>query len=160
MHNVQFKHQERPVISDTPSLDMDGVFHIIERKGGLVCKFYGCWNKENAIAFSLSFKECITKNYQFKKWGLVKDIGDWRQVSDEAVEVLEELISWAEEHGQVANAYIYEGELSFEVFSSMCAKELLSKVHYKKFNEIETGLVWLKNLGFNLINVHTLRPAL
>ncbi len=155
MHNLQYKLEESAIISGIPSLNMDGIFHITERKDGVICKFNGCWNKEDAMAFSLSFQECIKKNYQYKKWGLVKDISDWRQISDDAIIVLEDLISWSEEHGQVANAYIYQEELSFEVFSSMCAKELLSKIHYKKFNGFESGIVWLKKLGFNLTSEQT-----
>jgi len=156
MSNLQYKLEDKAIFSDVPSLDMDGVFHIIERKGGVVCKFSGCWCKEKAMAFSSSFKECIKKNYQFKKWGVINDIDDWRQVSDEAIEILEDLISWAEEHGQMANVYICKGDRDFDIFSIMYAKESTSKIHYRTSPSFDSGIVWLNRLGLNLMSEQVL----
>lgn len=162
MHNLQYNLEESPTfvegpsLVESPSLEMDGVFNITERKEGVVCKLYGCWREEEATAFVLAFKASIRNNYQFSKWSLVQDIAGWEMVSDEAIEILSELIAWSEEHGQVANAYICTGERDFAIFSSMYAQECISKIHYRNFRGIESGIVWLKNLGFNLMSDQSL----
>ena len=136
----------------TTSLEIDGVYRITKRKDGVVCKFYGSWNKENALAYSSAFKHCIENHYMDSQWSEVLDIAEWQFVSDDAIKILEELVSWAESNGQVANAYIYEGERCFDVFSTLAAKEYLSKIHYRKFPAIENSMLWLKKIGFNLAN--------
>lgn len=157
MHNLQYKFEEEsPTFVDGSSLEMEGIFDITERKEGVVCKLYGCWREEEARAFASSFKASIRNNYQFTKWSLVQDISGWEMVSDEAIEILSELIAWSEEHGEVANAYICTGERDFAVFSSMYAQECISKIHYRNFRVIESGMVWLKNLGFNLMSEQSL----
>jgi len=129
-----------------------GGFAIEIEPYGLYCKYFGSWNNETTMAFSLALQRIIIENFSDKNWAVICDMKDWELAIPETRDAFESLLYWAENHGLLAVANITTGLFDnlIKDFNQKLYEECHSKVEERYFSTVNEGIEWISLKKFYL----------